>query len=82
MASDDDSRIPLINPSTSPGSANARYTDSLPLTTINMTPGPISSDNGQGLRQRSKKKIIPMKNIFMFDMNDRVDSGKKKLVYL
>ncbi len=80
MASVDNPRQPLINPSTSDGSSNVKYTESLPSTTITMTLNPISytekkiSANKTGRRQKINKKRSAVKDMFIVNMNRRLAS--------
>jgi hypothetical protein len=83
MASVDNPRQPLINPSTSGGYSNIKYTESLPSTKITMTLNPVSytekkmSANKTERRQKINKRRSAVKDMFIVNMSRRLASRKE-----
>jgi len=83
MASTENLRQPLIDPLTSGGPSNVKYTESLPLTAINMTPNPTSSKKKEGsdskpsLRQRLYRQRSSIKEIFKINLSRRLALRKE-----
>jgi hypothetical protein len=81
MASVDNPRQPLIDPSTSGGYSNLKYTESsLPSTIISIAPNPVSSKkrkaskNKTGRREKTNKKRSTVNDMFNVNMHRRLAS--------
>jgi hypothetical protein len=81
MASVDDPRQPLIDPSASGGSSNIKYTEeSLPSTIINMPINPIPSKKNKASRNKNRRREklnnrrSTVKDMFTVNMSRRLAS--------